>query len=67
VALDRVTAKRKGLINWLWYRNVPKGDDLNGLLTDRDGVLRDTSLAYKGLQERSGSLRPRDMRSGVKA
>jgi hypothetical protein len=25
---------------------------LNGLLTDRDGVLRDTSLAYKGLQER---------------
>jgi 2,6-dihydroxypyridine 3-monooxygenase len=24
---------------------------LNGLLTDRDGVLRDTSLAYKGLQE----------------
>ena len=37
LALDRVTAKRKSLINWLWYRNVPKGDDLNGLLTDRDG------------------------------
>jgi len=52
LALDRVTAKRKRLINWLWYRNVPTGDDLNGLLTDRDGVQRDTSLAYKGLQER---------------
>jgi 2,6-dihydroxypyridine 3-monooxygenase len=52
LSLDPVTAKRKRLINWLWYRNVPKGDDLNGLLTDRDGVLRDTSLAYKRLQER---------------
>jgi len=52
LALDRVTAKRKRLINWLWYRNVPNGDDLNGLLTDRDGVQRDTSLAYNGLQER---------------
>jgi 2,6-dihydroxypyridine 3-monooxygenase len=52
LALDRITKKRKSLINWLWYRNVPKGDDLNDLLTDRDGVLRDTSLAYKSLQER---------------
>jgi 2,6-dihydroxypyridine 3-monooxygenase len=52
LAVDRVTAKRKRLINWLWYHNVPKGDDMNGLLTDRDGVLRDTSLAYKRLQER---------------
>jgi 2,6-dihydroxypyridine 3-monooxygenase len=51
-ALDRVTAKRKRLINWLWYRNAPAGDDLNGLLTDRDGVRRDTSLAYKDLQEK---------------
>jgi 2,6-dihydroxypyridine 3-monooxygenase len=51
-ARDRLTGKDKLLINWLWYVNVPEGDALDDLLTDRGGVLRDTSLAYKTLQEK---------------
>jgi len=49
---DRDTGKAKRLINWLWYVNVSEGDPLDDLLTDRDGVLRDTSLAYNTLQEK---------------
>jgi 2,6-dihydroxypyridine 3-monooxygenase len=52
LARDRLTGKGKLLINWLWYVNVPEGDALDDLLTDRGGVLRDTSLAYKTLQEK---------------
>ena len=32
-------------LNWLWYRNVPAGAALTQLLTDRQGVVRDVSLA----------------------
>src|SRR6201987_3155496 len=49
---DRDTGKAKRLINWLWYVNVSEGDALDDLLTDRGGVLRDTSLAYNTLQEK---------------
>jgi 2,6-dihydroxypyridine 3-monooxygenase len=52
LARDRLTGKAKRLINWLWYVNVPEGDALDDLLTDRGGVLRDTSLAYQSLQEK---------------
>ena len=52
LARDRLTGKGKLLINWLWYVNVLEGDALDDLLTDRGGVLRDTSLAYKTLQEK---------------
>jgi 2,6-dihydroxypyridine 3-monooxygenase len=33
------------LTNWLWYRNVAEGDDLDALMTDRGGVRRPVSLA----------------------
>ena len=49
---DRDTGKAKRLINWLWYVNVREGEALDDLLTDRGGVLRDTSLAYNTLQEK---------------
>lgn len=52
LARDRSTGEARRLINWLWYRNVARGKELDDLLTDRDGVLRDTSLAYQALQER---------------
>ncbi|HXM03456.1 MAG TPA: hypothetical protein VN939_12680 [Chthoniobacterales bacterium] len=52
LARDRLTGKSKRLINWLWYVNVPEGDALDDLLTDRGGVLRDASLAYQTLQEK---------------
>jgi 2,6-dihydroxypyridine 3-monooxygenase len=32
-------------MNWVWYRNVAPGRDLDELLTDRDGVRHDLSLA----------------------
>jgi 2,6-dihydroxypyridine 3-monooxygenase len=52
LARGRSTGSTKRLINWVWYRNVAKGQELNDLLTDREGVLRDTSLAYNALQDR---------------
>ena len=33
------------LTNWLWYRNVVEGEDLDALMTDRGGVRRPVSLA----------------------
>jgi len=33
------------LTNWLWYRNVAAGEDLDALMTDRTGVRRPVSLA----------------------
>lgn len=32
-------------MNWVWYRNVPDGEPLADLLTDRGGVRHDLSLA----------------------
>ena len=32
-------------MNWVWYRNVPGGEPLRSLLTDRDGVRHDLSLS----------------------
>jgi 2,6-dihydroxypyridine 3-monooxygenase len=32
------------VINWLWYRNVAAGDELEELLTDRDGARRSVSV-----------------------
>jgi 2,6-dihydroxypyridine 3-monooxygenase len=52
LARDRSTGEGKRLINWLWYRNATRGKEIDDLLTDRDGVLRDTSLAYRALQEK---------------
>jgi 2,6-dihydroxypyridine 3-monooxygenase len=63
VVRHRATGQMRRLINWLWYRNMPKGRELNDLLTDRRGVLRDTSLAYASLQEGHVARMRQDSRS----
>lgn len=40
------------MYNWLWYRNVPAGEPLEDLLTDRDGVRRSASVPRGQVQER---------------
>jgi 2,6-dihydroxypyridine 3-monooxygenase len=39
-------------INWLWYRNMQEGPELEDLMTDRNGLQRDASLAPGTVQER---------------
>ncbi|MDP9401018.1 MAG: FAD-dependent monooxygenase, partial [Actinomycetota bacterium] len=34
----------RGLVNWLWYRNVPDGPELEDLLTGKEGVRFGSSL-----------------------
>lgn len=53
-------------MNWVWYRNVPDGEPLRRLLTDRHGVVHDLSLPQGGvadehlreLRDAAGSLPP---------
>jgi 2,6-dihydroxypyridine 3-monooxygenase len=40
------------LINWLWYRNVEEGAELDDLMTDREGNLREVSLGPGDVRER---------------
>ncbi|HYM57876.1 MAG TPA: FAD binding domain-containing protein [Solirubrobacteraceae bacterium] len=40
------------MLNWLWYCNVPDGEPLDGLLTDREGVRRSASVPPGHVQER---------------
>jgi 2,6-dihydroxypyridine 3-monooxygenase len=40
------------LINFVWYRNVAEGAELDELMTDRDGVRRDLSLPPGAVQDR---------------
>jgi 2,6-dihydroxypyridine 3-monooxygenase len=40
------------LTNWLWYRNIAEGADLDDVMTDRDGVRREVSLAPGRVCER---------------
>jgi len=40
------------LINWLWYRNVEQGRELDDLMTDREGKLREVSLGPGDVRER---------------
>lgn len=42
--VDRATSATRPFLNWLWYRNIPKGPELDDLATDKDGVLREVSL-----------------------
>jgi 2,6-dihydroxypyridine 3-monooxygenase len=42
---DGSVEEGRRLTNWLWYRNVPEGPDLDALMTDRAGVRRPVSLA----------------------
>jgi 2,6-dihydroxypyridine 3-monooxygenase len=43
--VDGAVEPGRRLTNWLWYRNVAEGDDLDRLMTDRSGVRRPVSLA----------------------
>jgi 2,6-dihydroxypyridine 3-monooxygenase len=43
--VDGAVEPGRRLTNWLWYRNVAEGDDLDRLMTDRAGVRRPVSLA----------------------
>src|SRR4051794_26150488 len=42
---DGSVEEGRRLTNWLWYRNVAEGPDLDALMTDRGGVRRPISLA----------------------
>jgi 2,6-dihydroxypyridine 3-monooxygenase len=42
---DGSVEEGRRLTNWLWYRNVPEGPELDALMTDRSGVRRPVSLA----------------------
>jgi len=50
--IDRATGSTRHFLNWLWYRNIPKGPEFDDLLTDRDGVLREVSLNPGTVQEK---------------
>jgi 2,6-dihydroxypyridine 3-monooxygenase len=38
--------------NWLWYRNVAEGSELDDLMTDKEGELHEVSLGPGEVQER---------------
>jgi 2,6-dihydroxypyridine 3-monooxygenase len=40
------------LFNWLWYRNVEEGEELEDLMTDKEGTRRQVSLGPGTVQER---------------
>jgi 2,6-dihydroxypyridine 3-monooxygenase len=43
-ALDGSVVPGRRLANFVWYRNYAAGEELDDLMTDRDGVRRDVSL-----------------------
>jgi 2,6-dihydroxypyridine 3-monooxygenase len=43
-ALDGSVAPGRRLANFVWYRNYAAGEELDDLMTDRDGVRRDITL-----------------------
>jgi 2,6-dihydroxypyridine 3-monooxygenase len=43
-ALDGSVAPGRRLANFVWYRNYTAGEELDDLMTDRDGVRRDITL-----------------------
>jgi 2,6-dihydroxypyridine 3-monooxygenase len=43
-ALDGSVAPGRRLANFVWYRNYAVGEELDGLMTDRNGVRRDITL-----------------------
>jgi 2,6-dihydroxypyridine 3-monooxygenase len=56
-------------LNWLWYRNLPRGQAWDALMTDREGVLREASLGpgavrdetLAGLRRDAVAVLPRDL------
>jgi 2,6-dihydroxypyridine 3-monooxygenase len=51
-AVDGSVEVGRRLINFVWYRNVAEGGELDELMTDRDGVRRDVSLPPGAVRER---------------
>jgi 2,6-dihydroxypyridine 3-monooxygenase len=51
-APDGSVAKGDRLMNFVWYRNVAEGPELDELMTDRAGVRREVSLPPGAAQER---------------
>ncbi len=43
-SVDGEVAKGRRLMNFVWYRNYAEGDELDDLLTDRQGRLRELSV-----------------------
>jgi 2,6-dihydroxypyridine 3-monooxygenase len=57
-AVDGSVAPGRRLMNFVWYRNLPGGEPLDAVLTDREGVRRELSIPAGGLQDRfAGELR----------
>jgi 2,6-dihydroxypyridine 3-monooxygenase len=55
---DGSVEEGRRLTNWLWYRNVAEGPELDALMTDRTGVRRPVSLAPGAVaRERLDDLR----------
>jgi 2,6-dihydroxypyridine 3-monooxygenase len=44
------TAAVERRINWVWYCNVPEGDELRETLTDRSGLIHDDSVPQGALE-----------------
>ena len=44
-------AKGEQRLNWLWYWNVPEGDELRKSLTDEEGVVHEPSVPQGKLRE----------------
>src|SRR5215208_461954 len=58
-ALDGSVVPGRRLANFVWYRNYGAGEELDDLMTDRDGVRRDITL-------RPGDLRHRGRPDGLR-
>jgi len=39
-----VVDRAEAYINWLWYRNIPEGSQLESIMTDQEGNIHDVSL-----------------------
>src|SRR5438105_1066649 len=51
-AVDGSVELGRRLVNFVWYRNVMEGPELEQLMTDREGVRRDTSMPPGAVRER---------------
>jgi len=57
------TAAGERRVNWVWYWNVPEGDELRATLTDRSGLIHDYSVPQgavePALRRRQGEIASR--------
>lgn len=50
--VDSRAASERPYINWLWYRNVAEGANLDDLMTDKNGERREVSMPPGSVQNR---------------